>query len=101
MECWKEYVEYLKDNPEGHWFKRKLYGFGWTPAKWEGWAVLFGYVTLVFTLVFIQAPETADADVAKNILLPILAATILFIAIAWRTGESLKWQWGDKKQEIK
>lgn len=36
MSLIKNCVEYLKDNPEGYWFKRKLYGWGWTPAKWQG-----------------------------------------------------------------
>lgn len=40
----EKYLEYLKDNPEGHWFRAKLYGFGWTPAKWQGWAVTVGFM---------------------------------------------------------
>jgi hypothetical protein len=34
MKLFKEYTDYLKDNPQGYWFKRKLYGWGWTPARW-------------------------------------------------------------------
>lgn len=26
MNYFKKYKEYLKDNPKGYWFKRKLYG---------------------------------------------------------------------------
>jgi len=40
----KEYIAYLKDNPQGYWFKSKLYGWGWTPARWQGWFVLVVYV---------------------------------------------------------
>ncbi len=40
----KEYIAYLKDNPQGYWFKRKLYGWGWTPAKWQGWVVVLAFV---------------------------------------------------------
>jgi len=36
----KEYIAYLKDNPQGYWFKAKLYGWGWDPAIWQGWLVL-------------------------------------------------------------
>ena len=28
----KEYIAYLKDNPQGYWFKARLYGWGWAPA---------------------------------------------------------------------
>jgi len=43
----KEYIKYLKDNPEGYWFKAKLYGFGWAPAAWQGWLVLFVYIVAI------------------------------------------------------
>jgi hypothetical protein len=32
----KKYIEYLKDNPQGYWFKRKVWGWGWTPVTWQG-----------------------------------------------------------------
>jgi len=43
----QEYTAYLKDNPNGYWFKRKLYGFGWMPATKQGWTVLALYVLFV------------------------------------------------------
>lgn len=36
----KEYIAYLKDNPQGYWFKAKLYGWGWAPVKWQGLLVI-------------------------------------------------------------
>ena len=30
------FKEYIRNNPKGYWFKRKLYGWGWFPVKWEG-----------------------------------------------------------------
>ena len=29
----KQYIAYLKDNPQGYWFKAKLYGWGWVPVN--------------------------------------------------------------------
>ena len=29
----KEYIAYLKDNPQGYWFKARLYGWGWVPVN--------------------------------------------------------------------
>ncbi len=40
MNIFTKYLNYLNDNPQGLWFKRKLYGWGWTPATWQGWAVI-------------------------------------------------------------
>ena len=40
----KKYIEYMRNNPEKNWFKRKLYGWGWTPARWQGGVVIGVYV---------------------------------------------------------
>lgn len=34
------------DGRSGVWFKPRAFGYGWTPASWEGWAV-----TLVWMVV--------------------------------------------------
>ena len=52
MNIFKKYSEYLRDNPEGYWFKRKLYGWGWTPARWQGWVVLVVYIIGVMAFAF-------------------------------------------------
>ena len=46
----KKYFDYLKDNPEGYWFKRKWFGWGWTPATWEGWVATIIYVGVIIAL---------------------------------------------------
>lgn len=94
MKLWSECMDYLKDNPEGYWFKRKLYGIGWMPAKKEGWLTLFAYLTFVFVWLLVVVPDKPDASL--EVIGPIVGATFLFLIIVWRTGESLRWQWGDK-----
>lgn len=101
MNCWREYVEYLKDNPEGYWFKRKLYGWGWTPAKKEGWITFGVYLAFVLGLVIFSDPAMAEEEVFTRIIGPVVGASILLLAITWRTGEPPKWQWGKKDKEIK
>ena len=97
MNCFREYVQYIKDNPEGYWFKRKLHGYGWTPARREGWLVLLVYLVFVLGLVILQAPNTSDEDVISNIVIPVAIATILLVVISWKKGEPLKWQWGKSR----
>ena len=97
MKIVRDYVEYLKDNPEGYWFKSKLYGYGWTPAKPAGWIIIGVY--LVFLLGVGWYAETAsfgDVEPVKFITL-VVGATALLLVIIWRTGEPLKWQWGKKE----
>jgi len=97
----KSYICYLKDNPNNYWFKRKLYSWGWTPAKWQGWLVIFVYITLILTLVF-----TREKDIPGNpysgsnfliFALPIIILTIILILIAYKKGEKPRWQWGHNK----
>lgn len=99
MKLIEEHIKYLKDNPEGYWFKRKLYGYGWTPATTAGWLVVGVYVVFLFGVMLYVQSHSEEAEFSNKIVLIILAATILLIAISWRTGEPLKWQWGRKDKK--
>ncbi len=89
----KDYVEYLKDNPQGYWFKRKLYGWGWVPVKWQGWLVLF-----IWIIFFSYAVVTMKHEQLEMAVLIILAIGLLFY-ICYKKGEKPKWQWGIKKDK--
>ncbi len=97
-----EYINYLKDNPKGYWFKAKFYGWGWVPAKWQGWCVLLVYVALLVTLVVSREKDIpGNPDSGSNFLifaLPIIVLTILLISICYWKGEKLRWQWGPGKK---
>ncbi len=97
--AWNEYVAYLKDNPKGYWFKRKLYGWGWTPAKPAGWAVIAVYLLIVLGLaVHAEKTGSVEEDPLGFVGL-IVGLTALLIVISWRTGEPPKWQWGRKEEK--
>ncbi len=93
-----EYIKYLKDNPQGYWFKAKLYGWGWTPAKWQGWIVLLVYVGLLLTLVIGRERDIpGNSDSGSNFLtlaLPIILLTIILVIICYKKGEKPRWRWG-------
>lgn len=95
----KEYSDYLKDNPEGYWFKRKLYGWGWAPARWQGWAITGVYLALVFVAAFSSSLSVLNLT-EEQLLLSLIVLTIIFLIIAWRTGEPPKWQWGNKNPKV-
>ena len=97
-----EYIKYLKDNPQGYWFKAKLYGWGWTPAKWQGWAVILIYTALILTLIFTREDSVVgNPDSGSNVLvfaLPIIILTTLLIFICYKKGEKPGWRWGLPKK---
>ncbi len=79
------------------WFKRKLYGFGWTPATWQGWLALLVYLGVI-VLVFRKIDEASHSgsDTLFGIFIPFLILTIAFIFLCYKTGEKPRWQWGKR-----
>jgi hypothetical protein len=98
MSILKNYVKYLKDNPKHYWFKKKLYGWGWTPATWQGWLITLIYVLLI--IIFAQTIDDISPvrEVMFTFVLPVVFLTITFIRIAYKKGEKPGWQWGYKGQ---
>tara|TARA_B100000508_G_scaffold23261_2_gene16280 strand:- start:1129 stop:1425 length:297 start_codon:yes stop_codon:yes gene_type:complete len=95
MNVVKDHIDYLKDNPEGYWFKRKLYGWGWTPARRQGWFVFVAYIAVIIGLAM-YVEKYPDRITVDQLMVAIVLLTFLFLAIVWRTGEPPKWQWGQK-----
>ncbi|MDD5179431.1 MAG: hypothetical protein WC304_04035 [Candidatus Gracilibacteria bacterium] len=91
----KEYSAYLKDNPKGYWFKRKLYGWGWTPVKWQGWLVIV--ISIAIGIFGVYVGDTDDAPGAA--LLGILLMFALIFFFGYSKGEKPKWQWGLPKSK--
>jgi hypothetical protein len=98
-QVFQEYLAYLRDNPERYWFKRKLYGWGWTPARWQGWAVIGVFALAILALTLRLDPQAQLKDVIWSFFAPLLALVVLVIGIAYRTGESPRWQWGLEKKD--
>ena len=94
----------MRDNPQEYWFKAKLYGWGWTPVKWQGWCVIFLYSILILILVLTREKDIPGVpDSGSNILtfaLPIIILTILLVIVAYKKGEKPRWQWGLPKEKI-
>lgn len=83
-----------------YWFVRKTYGWGWTPATWQGWAIIGVYFGGVASIVS-KSDQTNDTAgyVTDNLLIPIAALTIALLIITYLTGEKPKWQCGKEKNE--
>ncbi len=94
MKIIRDYAQYLKDNPKGYWFKRKLYGWGWTPARYQGWLVVFGYLIGVVYFASKLNEEMSLSEIKKDFFAPIILLTLILIFISYWKGEKPKWQWG-------
>lgn len=99
MNFFTRYIEYLKDNPEGYWFKRKLYGWGWVPVSWQGWTTIAVFILLLvwFIVPFISAPAPSTMHVLWFLVRIVIWAYALLL-VCYAKGEPPKWQWGMKEK---
>lgn len=77
------------------WFKAKRYGWGWTPATWEGWLVLalaIGAIVLFSRNAEVYASKPVDLMV--QVVLPSVLTIAALITVCWFTGEKPRWRWG-------
>ena len=103
MNYLNRYIAYVKDNPKEYWFKRKLFGWGWTPVTWQGWLATALFVGLiVWNATRIDGVSHSANDTLINFIPQTILLVVILIAICYKTGEPPKWQWGipDEEQEL-
>ncbi len=79
------------------WFRRKTYGWGWTPATSEGWFVVLLYVLILISIFrVVDLGSHSGSDTLINFAPRFLLVTLGFYIVCTLTGEKPKWQWGTK-----
>jgi hypothetical protein len=68
------------------WFKRKTYGYGWTPVTLEGWVFTIGWIVALSLLI-----TNINQDWI-NLAVLIAMSGILFF-VCYKKGEKPRWQW--------
>ena len=67
------------------WFRKKTFGFGWTPCSWEGWLVL-----LVWLASFILIVKNTEPGSLNSFIYIILMVGLLLL-VSYLKGERLSW----------
>jgi len=89
------YLDYLKDNPQGYWFKRRLYGWGWVPVSWQGWLFILAWISLfVQFFLIIDKNSHSSSDTIITMIIPSVLLFIILFLIGYGTGEKPHWSWG-------
>jgi hypothetical protein len=101
MNLIKDHIAYLKDNPKGYWFKRKLYGWGWTPARPQGWVTIILYIVGVIYFAVQADYVTPNTLPCREDFVPIIILTIVLLFLCYVKGEKPKWQWGLPSEDDK
>jgi hypothetical protein len=80
------------------WFKAKCYGWGWTPATWQGWAVTLAYAAVIIAAALTIDESSPSREVIFTFALPVTLASLAMIRICYAKGESPRWRWGEGKK---
>jgi hypothetical protein len=82
------------------WFKRKLYGWGWTPSSWEGWLVMALYLgALILIFRNINKNSHSVSDTLIGFVVPLIVSMIIISVICYWKGETPRWQWGKRTDD--
>lgn len=73
------------------WFKRKTYGYGWTPVTWKGWAFTIAWVIALYMLI-----TKINHDWINLAVLIVMSGFLFFVC--YKKGEKPRWQWGKENK---
>ena len=78
------------------WFKRKRYGWGFTPVTWQGWSIVIGYLVtdLVFTFYYMK-----NSDDVVWYLVGVGVLTLILIPLSMIKAPKGKWRWGKRDDD--
>lgn len=92
-------IKNLKNKPQKYWFRQKLYGWGWTPATWQGWLVTLVYIGLVIIFALTIDAESPKREIIFTFIIPAILLTITLFRILREKSEKPKWMWGKPKDD--
>lgn len=87
------------DKNQSYWFKRRRYGYGWTPVTRQGWLTVLLFLVVVLSSAVITIKDTPRNTFTTQsfIFLGFLAiAIVLVVIISLMKGPVPKWRWGNK-----
>ncbi|MFT4532445.1 MAG: hypothetical protein ACI9T8_000468 [Candidatus Saccharimonadales bacterium] len=86
-----------------HWFKRKRYGYGSTPATVKGWLIITTYLFIEIALAMILLKDTLEKTFSIEVGVFLAATAILttlLVLISSKKSPSNKWRWGRTVRDI-
>jgi hypothetical protein len=82
------------------WFKRRRFGYGWTPVTWQGWLTIAVFLLVVFAGLLLIPANSKTPVIDMFIYLAFVALAILgLVYVATKKGPSPKWRWGKKHDD--
>lgn len=82
-----------------YWFKRRRYGYGWTPVTWRGWVTIVVFLVVVVAgaaIILKDTPRNTFSSEVYTFLAFVAVATALIFAVSLAKGPKPKWRWGSR-----
>ncbi len=83
-------------NPRGYWFKRRRYGWGWTPASPQGWLALAVFVGALMLPKVIMGEDSQKGIPGKIWRWGLSAGFLAFVSTR---GPKPRWRWGGRSDD--
>lgn len=83
-----------------YWFKRRRYGWGWTPVSREGWLVVAGFVAALVIPAILIDDRLEDSGWWLGGWFAWLAICVIgMFVVTRRHAPPGKWRWGTKPDD--
>lgn len=93
----------MKQTEGEYWFKRRRYGYGYTPVTWQGWLSVVGAVGVIISSAFIILPDNSQhlsLSQALSFLAVVAVILIVLIKITYAKGPTpARFRWGKKPED--
>ncbi len=90
----------MKQKKNDYWFKRRRYGYGWTPVTREGWLVVFGFLAVLMMTSYVMLKDVPENTFNEDVVLFLCFLIIeiaAIIVVGYLKGPKPRWRWGKKK----
>lgn len=81
------------------WFKRRRYGYGWTPVTWQGWVSIIVFLAIVILGMLPLLANPYSTALLWLYLTTVITSVVILVAISASRGPRPKWRWGKKPDD--
>ena len=84
---------------KNYWFKRRRYGWGWTPVTWQGWVTVASALLLIVANSLMLEKLILSTSVIVLFGINTIAVIVALVLISYAKGPAPKWRWGKKSHD--
>lgn len=91
----------MSGNAKKLWFKRRRYGWGWTPVSWQGWVIIliFLVILLIATLFLPAKPAIPSGGEILFFCIVVFIDITGLLVVSYLKGPMPRWRWGKKPHD--